>query len=315
MPYTLQKLTAMLITIITISFLVFLSFHLIAGDPATKMLGTEATPERLAALRAEMGLDAPFFTRYIKWFTAFIALDFGESYSYNMPVSTMILDKIPITMTLTFMAFVMIILIAVPLGIFTAKNADRPLDRLIMIINQIFMSIPPFFAGIILTLIFGIIFRVFTPGGYVSYKTDPWQFITYLIFPALALALPRAAMATKLLRSSIIAEADLDYVRTAHSKGNSTNQVLYRHVLKNAMIPIITFLGMTLAEMLAGSIIIEQVFGIPGIGRILLSSIGNRDYPVVMAIIILITFLVLTINVFVDIIYGLIDPRISIVDE
>ncbi|MCL2719363.1 MAG: ABC transporter permease [Lachnospiraceae bacterium] len=311
MRYTLQKLTTMLITLVTISFLVFLSFHLIAGDPATKMLGTEATPERLAALRTEMGLDAPFLVRYVRWFTAFITGDFGSSYSYNMPVSAMIGDKVPITLTLTFMAFLLIILLSIPLGVYTAKKANRLIDRIIMVVNQIIMAVPPFFAGIILTLVFGLILRLFTPGGYVSYKTDSLKFITYLFFPALALALPKAAMAIKLLRSSVLAEARLDYVRTAYSKGNSTNQVLYRHVLKNAMIPFITFLGMTLAEMIAGSIIIEQVFGIPGLGRILLTSIANRDYPVVMAIIILIAFMVLVVNIVVDIIYGLIDPRIK----
>jgi len=305
----------MLITLIAISFLVFLSFHFIAGDPATKRLGTEATPEMLAALRAEMGLDAPFFTRYFRWFSSFISGDFGSSYSYNMSVSEMILDKIPITLTLTAISFTMIILITIPLGIFTAKRANSPIDNFVMAINQIFMSIPPFFAGIIITLLFGLTFRFFIPNGYVSYRVDVWQFVTYLFFPALALALPRAAMAVKLLRSSVIAEMENDYVRTAYSKGQSLVQVLYRHVFKNAMIPLVTFLGMTLAEMIAGSIVIEQVFGIPGIGRILLASIRNRDYPVVMAIIILATFMVLVINMVIDLIYGVIDPRIKVNEE
>lgn len=311
MRYALQKLLTMMITIVAVSFFVFLSFHLIAGDPATKLLGTEATPERLAALRAEMGLDAPFLLRYGKWLTSFISGDMGTSYSYNMPVRTMVLDKIPITLMMALMAFMMIIVIAIPLGIYTAKKVDRPVDRFVMAVSQIFMAVPPFFAGILLTLIFGLIFKWFMPGGYVSYQTDVGQFIAYLFFPALALAIPKAAMATKLLRSSVLSEARLDYVRTAYSKGNSTNHVLYRHVLKNAMIPLVTFLGMALAEMIAGSIIIEQVFLIPGLGRILLSSIGNRDYPVVMAIIVLVAFMVLLVNIIVDIIYGLIDPRIT----
>lgn len=312
MPYALRKTITLLITLLSVSFLVFLSFQIISGDPASKMLGTEATPERLAALRAEMGLDAPILIRYTRWITAFITGDMGISYSYNMPVKTMIAEKIPITLTLTLMAFLMIILIAIPLGIYTAKKAGSTIDRLVMSINQILMAIPPFFAGILLTLVFGMILKLFSSGGYVSYKTNIGQFIAYLFFPALALALPKAAMAVKLLRSSVLAEARLDYVRTAYSKGNSTNQVLYSHVLKNAMIPLITFLGMTLAEMIAGSIIIEQVFGIPGLGRILLSSIANRDYPVVMAVIVLIAFIVLVINNIVDLIYGLVDPRISV---
>lgn len=315
MQYTIKKLITMLITLLAISFLVFGSFHLIAGDPAIKLLGTEATPELLAALRAEMGLDAPFLIRYTRWLTSFITGDMGTSYSYSIPVATLIMDKIPITLTLSLMAFIMIITIAFPLGIYTAKKANKPADRIIMPINQIIMSIPPFFAGIFLTLVFGLILKIFTPFGYISYKESPIEFVTYLFFPALAIALPKAAMAVKLLRSAILAEARLDYVRTAYSKGNSTNRVLYRHVLKNALIPLITFLGMTFTELIAGSIIIEQVFGIPGLGRILLGSIGNRDYPVVMAIIICITFMVLTVNIIVDIIYGLADPRISVTEN
>jgi peptide/nickel transport system permease protein len=212
---------------------------------------------------------------------------------------------------MTLMAFAMIVLIAIPLGIYTARKAYRPADRLLMALNQIFMAIPPFFAGILLVLVFGLVFKAFTPGGYVSYKVDSGRFVAYLFLPALAIALPKAAMAVKLLRASVLAEARLDYVRTAYSKGNRTKQVLYRHVLKNALIPLLTFLGMALTDMIAGSIIIEQVFEIPGLGRILLTSIANRDYPVVMAIIVLIAFLVLLVNIMVDMVYGLIDPRIN----
>ncbi len=312
MRYAGRKIMTMIITLLAVSFFVFLSFHLISGDPATSMLGTQATPERIAALQKELGLDAPFLVQYGHWLKDFVTGDMGTSYSYKMPVSGMVADKIPITLTLTLLAFVMILLIAVPLGIYTAKHADSVIDRVITAINQIIMAIPPFFAGILITFVFGLILRFFTPGGYISYKDNVMGFIGYLLFPAVAIALPKAAMAVKLLRSSVIAESRLDYVRTAYSKGNSTNEVLYKHVLKNALIPLITFLGMALTDMIAGSIIIEQVFGIPGLGRILLTSISNRDYPVVMAIIICIAFLVLVVNILVDIIYGLADPRITV---
>ena len=163
-----------------------------------------------------------------------------------------------------------------------------------------------------ITLFFGLILHWFTPGGYVSYTQSAGRFLGYLIFPALAIALPKAAMAVKLLRSSVLEEMKLDYVRTAYSRGNRTKSVLYRHVLKNALIPVVTFLGMTLADMVAGSIIIEQVFNIPGLGRILLTSISNRDYPVVQAIIVCIAFLVIFVNFAVDLIYKLVDPRITL---
>lgn len=312
MKYVIKKAVATVVTLFAVTLFVFLAFHLISGDPATSILGTEATPVKLAALREEMGLNDPVIVQYGRWAFDFIKGDMGTSYSYRMPVEEMIVNKIPVTLTLTVLAFLLMIVISIPLGIYTAKHAGGVADRVIYILNQIIMAVPPFFSGILITLIFGKIFRLFTPGGYVSYQKNFWAFLGYMFFPALAIALPKAAMATKLLRSSVIGEAKLDYVRTAYSRGNNTNRVLYRHVLKNALIPVVTFLGMALADMIAGSIIIEQVFSIPGLGRILLTSIFNRDYPVVMAVIVCIAVLVLVVNMVVDIIYGLIDPRISV---
>lgn len=311
MKYVVRKILTMILTLLAVTFFVFLSFHVISGDPATSMLGTETTPQKVAALREELGLNDPVLVQYGRWAAGLLHGDMGTSYSYRMPVTGMVANKIPVTITLTLMAFVLMVVISIPLGIYTAKHEGGVVDRIIYIINQIIMAIPPFFSGILITLIFGRIFKLFTPGGYVSYEKDFAGFIGYLFFPAVAIALPKAAMAVKLLRSSVIKEAKLDYVRTAYSRGNRTNDVLYKHVLKNALIPVVTFLGMALADMIAGSIIIEQVFSIPGLGRILLTSISNRDYPVVMAVIVCIAVLVLVVNMAVDLIYGLIDPRIT----
>lgn len=312
MKYVVRKILTTILTLLAVTFFVFLSFHVISGDPASSMLGTEATPQKAAALREELGLNDPVLVQYGRWAAGFLHGDMGTSYSYRMPVAGMVANKIPVTITLTLMAFVLMVVISIPLGIYTAKHEGSVVDRVIYIINQIIMAIPPFFSGILITLIFGRIFKLFTPGGYVSYENDFAGFVGYLFFPAVAIALPKAAMAVKLLRSSVIKEAKLDYVRTAYSRGNRTNDVLYKHILKNALIPVVTFLGMALADMIAGSIIIEQVFSIPGLGRILLTSISNRDYPVVMAVIVCIAVLVLVVNMAVDLIYGLIDPRITV---
>lgn len=306
----LKKIVSTVITLLLVSFLVFLAFTVISGDPAISKLGTEATPERLEALREEMGLNRPFLVRYFDWLFSFIGGDMGESYSYGMPVSEMILDKLPITFTMTVLAFVMVVAISIPLGIYAARHQGGKIDRAIIIMNQMIMSVPPFFAGILITVVFGVVLKLFTPGGYVSYSQNFGGFLVYLIFPSFAIALPKAAMSMKLLRSSLIEQSALDYTRTAYSRGNTTKDVLYKHVLQNAMIPVVTFLGMALADIFTGSIIIEQVFNIPGIGRILLTSISNRDYPVVMAIIVLLAFAVIVINFLVDIIYNIIDPRI-----
>ena len=314
MKYTLKKFVSMIVTLVVVSLCVFLAFNILPGDPAVRMLGLEASPELIAQTREKMGLNDPFFVRYFRWFFAFLKGDMGTSYSYSVPVSGMIANKIPITMTMGLMAFVITVLISIPLGILTAKYENGLLDRIINVTNQIIMAIPPFFSGILITLVFGLILRLFTPGGFVSYTEDVGRFVRYLFFPSLAVALPKISMTVKMLRGSLIDESSKDYTRTAYSRGNNTNGVLYRHVLKNAMIPVITFLGMALADMVAGSIVIEQVFSIPGISRILLTSISNRDYPVVEAIIMGIAVIVIVVNFLVDIIYRIIDPRIEAQD-
>ncbi|WP_022774124.1 ABC transporter permease [Butyrivibrio sp. AE2015] len=314
MKYIIKKFFSMIVTLVVVSFCVFLAFNVIPGDPALRKLGTEASQELIEQTRQQMGLNDPLLVRYARWFTSFLHGDMGTSYNYNVPVAGMIIDKIPITLTMAIMSFLLTILVSIPLGIATAKHENGLLDKTITITNQIIMAIPPFFSGILITFIFGMIFKLFTPGGFVSYTENTSKFIRYLIFPSVAIALPKIAMTVKMLRSSLLDEAEKDYTRTAYSRGNNTSGVLYRHVLKNAMIPVITFFGMLLADMVAGSIVIEQVFSIPGISRILLASISNRDYPVVQAIIMGISAIVIVINLFVDIIYRIIDPRIEIAE-
>lgn len=310
MRYAGKKLISVLATLLIVSFLVFLAFAVIPGDAAVAKLGTQATPERIAALRAEMGLDRPFFVRYGNWLLSALKGDFGKSYSYGESVSALIGQKLPITLALSVLSFLIMIVCAIPLGIYTAKHEGGALDRIIMVVNQVVMAIPPFFSGIMITYVFGLLLKWFQPGSFVSYTISMGRFLHYLLFPAVAIALPKIAMTVKLLRSSLIQEAKKDYVRTAYSKGNRTNGVLYRHVLKNAMIPVITFLAMTFTDMIAGSVIMEQVFSVAGIGRLLISSISSRDYPVVEAVIVLLALIVVLINLAADVLCRALDPRI-----
>lgn len=292
-----------------VACLVFLAFSVIPGDPAVAKLGTNATPDKIEALRASMGLNEPLPARFGKWLLGALHGDFGMSYSYSMPVTDLIGDKLPITVILTVYSLILMIVISVTLAIYAARHESTVIDKIIQIVNQTCMSVPPFFAGILITLLFGLGLKLFTPGGYVSYQIDFGKFLGYMFFPALAIAIPKGAMAFSLLYSGLVTERKKDYARTAYSRGNSTRDVFYRHLLKNACIPVITFLGMALADMIAGSIVIEQVFGVPGLGRILLTSIQNRDYPVVEAIIVCIAALVTLSNLLVDILYRVIDPR------
>ncbi len=309
--YLGKKLLSAAVTLFAVSVLVFVSFALIPGDPAVRKLGTQATPQALEQMRESMGLTAPLPVRYVRWAAQFIQGDPGISYSYDMPVRTLLGDKFFVTMSLVLMSFLLLVVISIPLGIAHAKREGRLFDRLFLVLGQITMSIPPFFMGILVTLLFGIVLKLFVPGGYVSWKTDPAGFLLYLFFPALSIALPRVAMTVKLLRAEVLKEAEKDYVRTAYSRGNSTMMVLYRHVLKNAFIPVLTFLSMNLTDMVAGSVIIEQVFGIPGYGRFLLVSILGRDYPVVEAIIMGLAAFVILVNLLTDLLYRLLDPRVG----
>ena len=311
MRYVLKKMLSCIITLFIVSLLVFIAFSIIPGDPALSRLGTNATEAALASMRHQMGLDKPLMVRYAQWLWGALRGDFGKSYSYSMSVTSMIADKLPITLTLMIYSMILMVIISVPLGVYASYKEGTAIDKIIQIMNQIIMAIPPFFSGILITLIFGVTFKIFTPGGFVSLSRNPIGFFGFMFFPSLAIALPKSAMVLNLLYSSLNGEKKKDYVRTAYSRGNKSKAVFFGHMLKNASIPTITFLGMALADMIAGSIIIEQVFGIPGLGRILLTSIQNRDYPVVIAIIMLIAFVVIISNLLVDITYKLIDPRVG----
>lgn len=312
MKYTLKKIFTLIITLFIVSLLAFLAFQVIPGDPTTKMLGTEASPEAVAALRAELGLDRPIPVRYLNWLTDFLAGDMGTSYSYNMPVEDMLADKLPVTALLTLMSFLFTVVLSIPLGILAGSVQNKIVDRLITALDQIVMSVPPFFVGILACFFFGLTLRLFVPGSFVSY-TDSWsQCLSYLIFPALSIALPRIAMTVKMLRGAILQELGQDYVRTSRSRGERRSLVLRTHVLRNALIPTITFLAVSMAEIMTGTIIIEQVFTIPGIGRLLMASINNRDFPVVQAIVVILAAWIVIVNFVADLLYQLVDPRIRL---
>ncbi len=305
-----KKLVALIITLFIVSFLAFLAFQIIPGDPTTKMLGTEATPEAVSELRSELGLDLPFFVRYWHWLTAFVQGDFGMSYSYHMPVRAMLADKLPVTALLILLAFGFTVILSLPLGILAGRVRNRWADTMITAVDQVVMSVPAFFVGILACFIFGLTFHLFVPGNFISY-TDSWAgCLGYLVFPALSIAIPRIAMTVKMLRGAIGAELRQDYVRTSQSRGASRGYALRRHVLRNALIPTIAFLAVSAAEIMTGTIVIEQVFTIPGIGRLLLASIGNRDFPVVQAIVVLMAAWIVLVHFLADLLSSWVDPRI-----
>lgn len=317
MKYFGKKFITLIMTLFIVSVAAFIAFQIIPGDVVTSILGTESTPEREAQLRAELGLDQPPVQRYFSWMSGVLHGDLGVSYRYSknmnemMPVAELIGDKLPVTLWLAAISLFLIIVLSIPLGVLWARSKSKVLDVLMGIGTQTAMAVPAFFLGILVTYFFGIFLRWFVPGGYVSYQKDFWGFLGYLLFPAISIAIPKIAMTARFLRNSMLTEMDADYVRTAYSKGCSKRRVMYGHVLRNAMMPVVTFLGMIIAEIIAGSIVVEQVFGLPGVGRLLISSVSTRDFPVVQILILYITFVVIFVYFLVDILYRVIDPRIS----
>ncbi len=274
------------------------------------MLGTNVTEEQAEAIREELGLNDPVLVRYGNWLKGIVKGDFGVSYQYDKPVAELVASRIPVSLGLVALALLFLLLISIPLGILIGSRLHSVWDTLLMGITQVFQCIPPFFMGILLTLIFGLWFRFFTPGQYCSYEDGIPEFLQCLIWPALAVAIPKVAMVVRFLRNAIAEELDKDYVRTAYAKGLSGMEVMCRHVLKNAMIPVLSVVGVVAADLVAGSLVIEQVFSLPGIGRLLISSISNRDYPVVAVLVVFIAAVVMMTNYVIEALYRAVDPRI-----
>ena len=311
-----RRLTITLLTLFLVSLLTFSAFRFIPGDPALLALGMEAQEEQLASLRAEMGLDKSLTEQYITWLTRLFTGHLGSSARFRgLPVSEMILERIPVSLSLAGLSLLFIILISVPVSFLSVKKENYIINRIVTSLTAFGISTPGFFMGVIFIWIFGVLFRFFVPGDYISYRESLSGFIGSLFFPALTISIPNAALVIKFLRSSIYQELKSDYVRTARSKGGSWGGILKRHIFKNASLPVITLFGMITGEILSGSIVIEQVFAIPGIGRLLIASITARDYIIVETLMIYIAFVVILANTLSDIALQIIDPRIRLVKK
>lgn len=310
MNYYIKKLISFLITLFCVALLSFLLFQIIPGDAAMSKLGIEATPEQVEELRAQYGYDRNVFARFFSWFGGIFTGDLGVSIKYGpMQVSELIGARLPVTIWLGVLSIILIVVISIPLGLICAKKPGGVVDIVSDWIAQLFMAVPSFVQGILISFVFGIVFSLFVPGKYVSPLTAFPEFLQCMFFPALAVALPKIAMTVRFMKTSVKKELKCDYVRTAKAKGCSVNRIMWKHVLKNSMLPVITFIGLIVAEVMAGSIMIEKVFNLPGMGLLLVNSISNRDYPVVQAIVMYIALIVITVNFLVDIAYRLLDPR------
>lgn len=291
-----KKVLSMLAAVLVLSFVTFLAFSILPGDAAQIKLGTNATPEQIEALREEMGLNDAFFVRYGRWIKGAFTGDLGMSIRYDRPVSELFMQGLPNTLLLAGISFVLILVLSFPLGLVYARYPGSIGDRVGIFLNQTFMAIPAFFLGILISVVLGLGLQLFVPGAFVSWDEDPIGCISYMIFPALAVALPKVAMTVRFLRSALLSEKRKEYVRTARSKGLGEWEILVKHMLPNALAATVTFLGVIVSEIVAGSIVIEQVFHISGLGRLLVLSVQNRDYNVVQALVLYIGIVVIVLN-------------------
>ena len=313
--YVIKRLLQLIPILIGITLLSFSLMYLAGGDAVTQIIenqGVAVSQEVIDAKRHELGLDQNMFIRYGNWLKGFATGDLGTSYSYFMPVKDVLKGKVSVTFALSCLSWIIVTLISVPLGIAMARYNTGRMDRFNVVGNQIFMAIPSFFLGIMFAYFFGLVLHWFVPGRFIPFDQSFIKAIGGLILPAFAISIPKAAKVAKLLRSSILNEMGNDYVRTAYSRGNSRWQVIRGHVLRNALLPAITYIAMSLADIVAGSIIVEQVFALPGLGKLLMASIGNRDYPVAQCIVVIIAFVVVFMNYLADVVTQYIDPRVRL---
>jgi peptide/nickel transport system permease protein len=311
MPFVVRRLLAVAPTVLVVATVTFIALQIIPGDIAQIMLGTDARPEDVARLRRELGLDRPLVIRYVEWLGNLLRGNLGTSVSYREPVARLIAARLPVTYSVAFAAMLVAIVIAVPLGIAAARRAWSPLDLTALAGSQVGLAVPTFWMGILLLLGFAAALPIFPLQGYVAFTRDPLQWLWHLALPAAALGVERAAALTRMVRGSVLEELSRDYVRTARSKGLGAGPVLRRHVLRNALIPVLTVAGLQLGFLLGGTIVIEQVFGLPGLGRLMLQGIYSRDLVVVQGAVITIAITFALLNLLTDLLYAAIDPRIA----
>lgn len=308
--YLLKKTASLILVLVLVSLTVFSVLFVLPGDPAQIILGINASPDTLAALRTRLGLDQPFWIQYGSWIGSLLRGVGGRSITYDLPVADLIGNRLAVTGPLALMAMLVAVALALPLGIFAARHQNRPGDAVVMAGTQLGLAVPEFWLGILLMLLFSVRLGVFTAGGFPGWGEDVAGSLKALLLPALALGLIRAAILTRLTRSAMLEVLGADYVRTARAKGLTERAVVYGHALKNALIPVLTIFGLQMGQLLAGAIIIENVFTLPGLGRLVFQAIGQRDLPVVREVVLFMAAAVVIVNFLVDLSYTVIDPRL-----
>ena len=310
--FIVRKAAELLATLLLVSLFTFLAFSVIPGDTARVMLGANATQEQVEALRTELGLDRPMPVRYASWLGGAFTGNLGNSTQYRTSVAGLIVSRLPVTLGMSILAFIMIIAISYPLAVLSSRKPGKFADQVCSVLGHVLFAIPPFVLSLLLILIFGSILKNFAIGNYVGPNVNFGMYLQSLLLPAFAIALPKIAMTFKFLRSSIIEQKASDYVATAKSHGLSDVKIMLRHILPNSNVSSITVISLVLSDILGGSLIVEQVFNLPGLGRLLLSAISQRDFPLLSGIVFYLALVTVLLYFAADLFSSLSDPRIRI---
>lgn len=310
--YLLRRIFTAVVTVFIVASIIFFILRMIPGDPAQLILGTEAPQERVEEIRKLLGLDHPVYMQYLTWLKDLCSGNFGVSLRSRQPVLTLLFERIHVTFWIAALSLLISVLIALPFGIFSALRPWSWIDFFSLFVAQLGLAIPEFWLGILLVLVFAVGLRWLPLIGYVEFAKSPAEWLRHLLLPAFALGFIRAAILTRMIRTSMLEELGKDYVTVARAKGVPEYRVILHHVLRNALLPVITIAGLQFGYLLGGAIIIEQTFGLPGIGRLLLNAISNRDFPVVQGVVVFIAIIFTGLNLLIDILYSVLNPKISI---
>lgn len=312
--FLFKRFLTFLATLVGASVVIFTVLEVLPGNAAQMLMGPDAAPEAVAALTTQLGLDQPALTRYGHWVSGMLQGDLGNSYTYSTPVLELVLDRLALTVPLALLAMLITTVIALLAGLYAASHHNKAGDVGVMSLAQIGIAIPNFWFAILLILLFSVHLKWFSAGGFPGWEDEPLEALKSLLLPAISLAVVQAAILARITRSAVLEVMREDFVRTARAKGLSRRATLWRHVLRNALIPVITVMGLQFANLLAGTIVVENVFFLPGLGRLIFQSIANRDLIVVRNCVMLLASMVVVVNFVVDLLYAVIDPRVQASD-
>ncbi|TWF52109.1 ABC transporter permease [Neorhizobium alkalisoli] len=306
----IRRIASLIITLLVVSLLIFVVMDLLPGDPASVMLGTSASPETLAALQKQLGLDQPLPVRYLAWLAGVFRGDLGQSYTYGVPVAGLMAERLAVTLPLALMAVVMSVGLAIPLGVAAARRRNGVVDHLIGLVSYIGIAVPAFWVGLLLIIAFSTMLGWMPAGGFPGWDAGVFEGLKALVLPAVALALPQAGVLTRVARTAVIEVMGEDFVRTARAKGLSESLAVWRHAVPNALVPVVTMLGMQFTFLIAGAVLVENVFNLPGLGRLAYQALSQRDLIVMQDVVLFFAALVIVVNFLVDLAYLAIDPRL-----